>query len=88
MYYLKVRCFARHDDGNASSVLTKDQQTTFTGLRQRTEYGFQVRAKTTHGWGEFSQTLFKTTGQVMGTGEAVMCLIISNTENWREFEKE
>ncbi|PSN39583.1 Ephrin type-A receptor 5 [Blattella germanica] len=63
----EVRCFTRHDDGNASSILTKEQQTTFTGLRQRTEYGFQVRAKTTHGWGEFSQTLFKTTGQVMGT---------------------
>jgi ephrin-B len=66
---LQVRCFARHDDGNASSTLTKEQQTTFTGLRQRTEYGFQVRAKTTHGWGEFSPTVFKTTGQILGTGE-------------------
>ncbi|XP_069702936.1 ephrin type-B receptor 2 isoform X1 [Periplaneta americana] len=63
----EVRCFSRHDDGNASSILTKEQQATFTGLRQRTEYGFQVRAKTTHGWGEFSPTIFKTTGQVLGT---------------------
>nr|CAD7392730.1 unnamed protein product [Timema cristinae] len=63
----EARCFARHDDSNATNTLTKEQQTTFTGLRQRTEYGFQVRAKTTHGWGEFSSPIFKTTGQVLGT---------------------
>lgn len=68
-FIMQVRYFVRHDDGNASSMLTKEQQTTFTGLRQRTEYGFQVRAKTTHGWGEFSPTVFKTTGQILGTGE-------------------
>nr|CAD7258156.1 unnamed protein product [Timema shepardi] len=65
----EARCFARHDDSNATNTLTKEQQTTFTGLRQRTEYGFQVRAKTTHGWGEFSSPIFKTTGQVLGTGK-------------------
>jgi ephrin-B len=68
-FFMQVRYFVRHDDGNASSKLTKEQQMTFTGLRQRTEYGFQVRAKTTHGWGEFSPTVFKTTGQILGTGE-------------------
>lgn len=27
---------------------------------------FQVRAKTTHGWGEFSLPVFKTTGTILG----------------------
>ncbi|XP_063219308.1 ephrin type-A receptor 4 isoform X2 [Bacillus rossius redtenbacheri] len=63
----EVRCFVRPDDSNATSMLTTEQQATFTGLRQHTEYGFQVRAKTTHGWGEFTTPIFKTTGQVLGT---------------------
>lgn len=54
---------------NATSKLTKDPKATITGLKQRTEYVFQVRAKTNHGWGEFSQPVTKTTGQVLGTGE-------------------
>lgn len=53
---------------NATSKLTTEQRITFNTLRQRTEYGFQVRAKTTHGWGEYSPTIWKTTGQVLGTG--------------------
>ncbi|XP_075223132.1 eph receptor tyrosine kinase [Lycorma delicatula] len=63
----EIRCFTRQDDSNATSKLTVEQKATFTGLRQRTEYGFQVRAKTTHGWGEFSPPIYKTTGQVLGT---------------------
>lgn len=63
----EVRCFSRQDDSNATSKLTAEPRVTFSNLKQRTEYGFQVRAKTTHGWGEFSPTIFKTTGQVLGT---------------------
>ncbi|KAL1115801.1 hypothetical protein AAG570_006091 [Ranatra chinensis] len=63
----EVRCFSRQDDSNATSKHTNEQKVTFTGLRQRTDYGFQVRAKTGHGWGEFSLPIFKTTGQVLGT---------------------
>jgi len=63
----EVRCFSRHEEINATSKMTTENRITFTGLRQRTEYGFQVRAKTTHGWGDFSPTVFKTTGQVLGT---------------------
>lgn len=48
--------------------MTTENRITFSSLRQRTEYGFQVRAKTTHGWGDFSPTVFKTTGQVLGPG--------------------
>ncbi|XP_049805706.1 ephrin type-B receptor 1-B isoform X2 [Schistocerca nitens] len=62
----EVRYFVRNDDTNATSTLTKEQKVTYTGLRQRTEYGFQVRAKTVHGWGEFSPVIYKTTGHVMG----------------------
>ncbi|XP_059486386.1 ephrin type-A receptor 4-A isoform X2 [Neocloeon triangulifer] len=66
----EVRYFIRGEaNNNASvqSVVTSDTAIPFTNLRQRTEYGFQVRAKTTHGWGEFSPPVFKTTGQVLGT---------------------
>ncbi|XP_039300621.1 ephrin type-B receptor 1-B isoform X3 [Nilaparvata lugens] len=65
----EIRCFTRlEDSSNASSKLTVEQKATFGGLRPRTEYGFQVRAKTTHGWGEFSPTTFKTTAQqALGT---------------------
>ncbi|XP_026275487.2 ephrin type-A receptor 4-A isoform X4 [Frankliniella occidentalis] len=61
----EVRCHPRNSDNNATSQLTKENHVTITGLRQRTEYGFAVRAKTTHGWGDFSPTIFKTTGQVL-----------------------
>jgi Eph receptor B1 len=70
-FFIQVRYFVRGEaNNNASvkSVVTSDTAMPFTGLMQRTEYGFQVRAKTTHGWGEFSPPVFKTTGQVLGTG--------------------
>jgi Eph receptor B1 len=57
-----------NNNASVKSVVTSDTAMPFTGLMQRTEYGFQVRAKTTHGWGEFSPPVFKTTGQVLGTG--------------------
>ncbi|KAK7603916.1 hypothetical protein V9T40_004189 [Parthenolecanium corni] len=58
----EVKCFVRGDDStNASSKLTSFQYVTFTQLRPRTEYGFQVRAKTMRGWGEYSPTIFKAT---------------------------
>lgn len=41
----------------------------FTALRPKTDYGFQVRAKTAHGWGEYSPTIYKTTGQLLGSGK-------------------
>jgi Eph receptor B1 len=70
-YFFQIRYFVRSEaNNNASvqSVVTTNTSMPFTGLKQRTEYGFQVRAKTTHGWGEFSPPIFKTTGQVLGTG--------------------
>ncbi|XP_076358447.1 ephrin type-A receptor 4-like isoform X2 [Tachypleus tridentatus] len=61
----EVRYFPRGDVKNASAILTKKQKSTFSNLKQRTEYGFQVRAKTTHGWGEFSKTIYQSTGQLL-----------------------
>lgn len=61
----EARYFIRGLEKNATSMLTKEEELAFSSLRQRTEYGFQVRAKTTHGWGEFSPPTFKMTGQMM-----------------------
>ena len=36
-------------------------QTFFLGLTEGTEYGLQVRARTTRGWGDFSTPLYATT---------------------------
>uniref|UniRef100_T1IPM1 Uncharacterized protein n=1 Tax=Strigamia maritima TaxID=126957 RepID=T1IPM1_STRMM len=63
----EVRYFIRGMERNASSILTKHEESVFTNLKQRTEYGFQVRAKTTHGWGEFSQPEYRRTDQMLGT---------------------
>lgn len=85
---MQVRYFVRGEaNNNASvkSVVTSDTAMPFTGLMQRTEYGFQVRAKTTHGWGEFSPPVFKTTGQVLGTGTCLTKLDLSDFYCGRQF---
>ncbi|CAG0888322.1 unnamed protein product [Cyprideis torosa] len=61
----EVRYFVRGQENNSSSVLTTQERSSFPNLTQRTEYGFQVRTKTTHGWGEFSPPVYKTTGHVL-----------------------
>ncbi|XP_065221402.1 ephrin type-B receptor 1-B isoform X5 [Planococcus citri] len=64
----EVKCFVRGDDAsNASSKLTTAQHVSFNQLRPRTDYGFQVRAKTLRGWGEYSPTIFKTTATNLDT---------------------
>jgi ephrin-B len=65
-----------NNNASVQSVVTKETAWPFSGLRQRTEYGFQVRAKTTHGWGEFSPPVFKTTGQVLGTGKFSLFFLV------------
>ncbi|GAB6031351.1 hypothetical protein CHUAL_009137 [Chamberlinius hualienensis] len=61
----EVRYYLRGAEKNATVMLTKKEEILFSSLKQRTEYGFQVRAKTTHGWGEFSPPTYKMTGQIM-----------------------
>ena len=62
---------------NSSSVFTESAGATVTGLRQNTEYGFQVRAQTEHGWGEFSRPLYTTAGRTTDSGE----------HGWGEFSR-
>lgn len=56
-----------YDYSNSTSLLTSELYTTITGLKQRTEYGIQIRAKTQRGWGVYSPIVYKTTGQVLNT---------------------
>lgn len=65
----EVRYFQKNYE-NASTVKTDKEQLVLNNLKQDTEYGFQIRAKTTHGWGEYSKPMFRMTGQLVGsTGE-------------------
>ncbi|XP_068224771.1 ephrin type-A receptor 4-A, partial [Palaemon carinicauda] len=63
----EVRYYVKGMENNSSSVLTKKEESSIGSLRQRTDYGFQVRAKTTHGWGDYSQPIFKKTAKLLGT---------------------
>lgn len=67
--FLQVKFYPRGDESNVSNKLTAERHVVFTGLRPRTDYGFQVRAKTARGWGEYSPTIYKTTGQLLGSGK-------------------
>ena len=64
-----LTCLPQGKESNASSVFTEAPRTTIVSLQQRTEYGFQVRARTSRGWGEFTEPVYGTTGQLLGTGE-------------------
>ncbi|KAK8387010.1 hypothetical protein O3P69_017987 [Scylla paramamosain] len=63
----EVRYYVRDQHNNSSSILTKKEESSLVALRQGTDYGFQVRAKTTHGWGKYSPPIYKRTGQLLGT---------------------
>lgn len=62
----EVRYFMKGYENNVTNMLINRPESAFTSLRQQTVYGFQVRAKTTHGWGDFSAPVYKTTGTVLG----------------------
>lgn len=68
--HLQVRYYVRDQHNNSSSILTKKEESSLVSLRQSTDYGFQVRAKTSHGWGKYSPPIYKKTGQLLGTGKA------------------
>ncbi|XP_065335726.1 ephrin type-B receptor 1-B isoform X6 [Cloeon dipterum] len=61
----EVRYFIKGPNNVQHSALSNDTFKLLTGLRQKTEYGFQVRTKTKSGWGELSPPIYKTTGQVL-----------------------
>jgi len=64
----EVRYFVKGREANATIIRAgRVTRHTFENLKQKTEYGFQVRAKTTSGWGEFSSVVYKRTGQVVAS---------------------
>ena len=71
----EVRYFLQGGARNSSqNVITKKQSVTINGLRDRTNYGFEVRTQTaSQGWGDFGPAAFVTTGTNGG--------VISNAGN-------
>jgi hypothetical protein len=67
----EVRHFVRGQDNDFTTQTTKRLRLTVLKLQQQTEYGFQVRAKTSHGWGEFSQPIYRSTGQILGKQKVI-----------------
>lgn len=78
---VQVKFYPRGDESNVSNKLTAERHVVFTALRPRTDYGFQVRAKTAHGWGEYSPTIYKTTGQLLGSGKNTQQQVQRKTGN-------
>ena len=64
----EVRYFVRGSvqgvQENNTTLTTRNDEIEIPGLRERTEYGFQVRAKQTasQAWGEWSQVVYQRTG--------------------------
>ncbi|XP_044762766.1 ephrin type-B receptor 2 isoform X2 [Coccinella septempunctata] len=65
----EVRWFPKGDGDytNSTSLLTNELSATITGLKPKTEYGIQIRAKTQRGWGAYSPVIYKMTGEVLNT---------------------
>ncbi|XP_045468745.1 ephrin type-B receptor 2 isoform X3 [Harmonia axyridis] len=65
----EVRWFPKGDGDytNSTSLLSNELSATITGLKPKTEYGIQIRAKTQRGWGAYSPVIYKTTGEVLNT---------------------
>jgi ephrin-B len=64
----EVRYFVKGRDANGTIIRAgRVAKHTFENLKQKTDYGFQVRAKTSSGYGEWSSTVYKRTGQVMAS---------------------
>ena len=64
----EIRYFIKGRDANATIIRAgRAPKYSFENLKQKTDYGFQVRAKTTSGWGEFSPVVYKRTGQLMAS---------------------
>ncbi|KAG1684092.1 Ephrin type-A receptor 5 [Nymphon striatum] len=62
----EIRYFPRGIEKNASLHDSKIARTTISKLKEKTEYAFQVRAKTNKGWGAYSPLVYEKTGQFLG----------------------
>lgn len=72
-FVIQVRWFPKGDGDytNSTSLLTNELSATITGLKPKTEYGIQIRAKTQRGWGAYSPVIYKMTGDVLNTGKLI-----------------
>lgn len=63
--FYEVKWFPKieFDSINKSSLSTKESRAHIENLIENTEYGFQVRSKTTNGWGTFSNIIYSQTHQ-------------------------
>lgn len=68
--YYEVRWFVKTEpDANKTSVSTKEARAHIMDLAENTEYGFQVRCKTSGGWGAYSNVLYAHTSHSITPGK-------------------
>ncbi|XP_039496206.1 ephrin type-B receptor 1-B isoform X2 [Drosophila santomea] len=67
--FYEVRWFPKVelDAINKSALNTKETKAHIVGLLENTEYGFQVRCKTIHGFGSYSNMIYAQTLQSVGS---------------------
>lgn len=70
--FYEVKWFIKGGDifdmNKTSSLRTKELETVIENLLENTEYGFQVRWKTTNGYGPYSNIIYATTQSGIHTG--------------------
>lgn len=69
--FYEVRWFPKSelDSINKTTLSTKDPKAHIDNLVENTEYGFQVRCKTSNGWGTFSNIVYAQTHQSVSPGK-------------------
>jgi Eph receptor B1 len=69
--FYEVRWFPKSevDSLNKTTQSTKETKILITDLTENTEYGFQIRCKTTNGWGTYSNIVYAQTLQSITPGE-------------------
>lgn len=69
--FYEVRWFPKPelDSNNKTSLNTKETKAQIEGLTENTEYGFQVRCKTLHGYGAYSNIVYAQTHQGISSGK-------------------
>ncbi|KAK7081227.1 hypothetical protein SK128_009082, partial [Halocaridina rubra] len=59
----EIAYFKRSHEDEPDIILTKNESALLPFLEENTDYGFQVRVKTSMGWGAFSNTVYQSTGK-------------------------
>jgi Eph receptor B1 len=68
--FYEVRWFPKSevDSINKTTLSTKETKILISDLMENTEYGFQIRCKTTNGWGTYSNIVYSQTLQSITPG--------------------